>query len=848
MLARSALQTARYFHSRVALDLVVFLHVAVILDADAAFGSGPHLVDVVLEAFQGFQSALENDDVVPQHADRKIAAYIAVDHHAARDRAEFARAEHAANRGKPHDLLLDLGRQHAGEHCLDVIDGLVNDAVVADIDSVILDGGASRRVTAHIEGNDARLGGCGQRDVGFGQAADAGSDDVHRDFAGGQAVQCIAQCLHAALHVGLHQELHEISLALAHGREHILHVRALLRELDVAGLGLAVHGDFARLALALDHQQLVARIRRAGQSQHHHRYRRSGPIDGLSRLVEQRPHPAEFLADEQRISELEGTAQHEDGRDGAAAFLETGLEHVARREPGGRGFQLEHLGLQQDAVDQLIHALSRSRGYRYEYILAAPFLGNHAVLGQLLLDLLRVGFRLVHLVQRNHDRHFGRLRVLYGLDRLRHDAVVGADDQDDDIRDLRTSRAHGRKRRGARRVEKSDHALGRFHMVRADVLRDAARLACGHLGAAYVVEQRRLAVIDVAHHRHDRRTRQYLERGVGLALQIVLYDVFLAQHRRVAHFLHDQDRGVLLDHLIDRGHHAHVHHHFDDFGGFDGHLLRQLSDRHGFADRHLAYDARGRHLETMLGVRFAADRTAPAVARLLLLVPRTHVPDDVQFLPAVARGLVVHLDPRGLAGLCNGGRRRLALALGLISRQLFGDAARFLLGGLLAILFIAAPPALLLETLAIQPFLLEPLMLRLLDGGLGLLFGFALPIQFLLLMARLILQHLSLDVGALAAHFDVHGPRPPLRARELQLGLRFSPPRDLARSRVGLYVVVAVAAPQVGQQLVLRVLADHVFGALDPDAGLIELLQQPIDRDLQHLGELGYGNVCHTCS
>src|ERR1700678_828215 len=189
MLARSALQTARYFHSRVALDLVVFLDVVVILHADAAFGSGPHFVDVVLEAFQGFQSALENDDVVPPHADRKIASHIAVDHHATRDGAEFARAEYAANRGKPHDLLLDLGRQHAREHRLDVVDGLVNDAVVADIASVIRDGGASRRVAAHIEGNDASLGGRGQRDVGFGQAADAGSNDVHRDFAGGQAVQ-----------------------------------------------------------------------------------------------------------------------------------------------------------------------------------------------------------------------------------------------------------------------------------------------------------------------------------------------------------------------------------------------------------------------------------------------------------------------------------------------------------------------------------------------------------------------------------------------------------------------------------------------------------------------------------
>ena len=60
--------------------------------------------------------------------------------------------------------------------------------------------------------------------------------------------------------------------------------------------------------------------------------------------------------------------------------------------------------------------------------------------------------------------------------------------------------------------------------------------------------------------------------------------------------------------------------------------------------------------------------------------------------------------------------------------------------------------------------------------------------------------------------------------------------------------VVAVAAAQMRQQLVLRVLADHVLGAVDLDAGLIELLQQPIDRYLQHLGELRDGYICHTCS
>ena len=48
-------------------------------------------------------------------------------------------------------------------------------------------------------------------------------------------------------------------------------------------------------------------------------------------------------------------------------------------------------------------------------------------------------------------------------------------------------------------------ALG-LDVVRADVLRDAARFAAGHVGLADGVEQRGLAVVDVTHDGDDRRT------------------------------------------------------------------------------------------------------------------------------------------------------------------------------------------------------------------------------------------------------------------------------------------------------------------------------------------------------
>ena len=434
--------------------------------------------------------------------------------------------------------------------------------------------------------------------------------------------------------------------------------------------------------------------------------------------------------------------------------------------------------------------------------------------------------------------------MLQGLDRLRHDAVVGADHQDHDIGDLGAARAHRCERRMARRVEERDHALGRFDVVGADVLRDAARFPRGHLGAADVIEQRSLAVVDVAHDGDHGRTRRHLE-GTGLAaLQIVLDDIFLAQHRRMAHLLDHQHGRILLDHLIDRRHDAHVHHDLDDFGRLDRHLLGKFGHGHRLADRDLAHDALRRTLEAVLGIALA-DRTPPPVARLLFLVAGTDVPDDVQLLPAVTARLVVDDFVRRFDRL---GRGRLALAFSRVARLYLGLAPHLLLGRALAVFLVAAPAALLLEPLAIEALALALVALLALERRLGALLGLAQPVDFLLLVTGLIGENFALDVGLLAADLDIDCARPALRAGELQFGLGFAPERDLAGSGVGLDLVATVAAAQMREQIVLGVLADHVLGAVDLDAGLVELLEQPVHGDFQHLGELSDCYICHTAA
>ena len=109
--------------------------------------------------------------------------------------------------------------------------------------------------------------------------------------------------------------------------------------------------------------------------------------------------------------------------------------------------------------------------------------------GQLLAHAFELRLGLVNFVNRDDQRHLGVARVVYRLDRLRHHAVVGRHHQNHEIGGLGTAGAHGGERLVAGCVEKGDDTSRCLHVIRADVLGNAAGFAAGDLGLANVVEQ-----------------------------------------------------------------------------------------------------------------------------------------------------------------------------------------------------------------------------------------------------------------------------------------------------------------------------------------------------------------------
>ena len=180
---------------------------------------------------------------------------------------------------------------------------------------------------------------------------------------------------------------------------------------------------------------------------------------------------------------MQGAFLDDDGGHGTPALVDPRLEDLAYGAALRIGLELEHLGLQQDGVEQVVDAFLLQGADAAVERLSAPLLRHEADVGKLLHDALGVGVGQVALVDGDDDGHIGRPCMVDGLACLGHDAVVRGDDQDDDVGDLGATGPHHGEGGVARSVEEDDIAASRdVDLVGADVLGDAAELSAGDVG------------------------------------------------------------------------------------------------------------------------------------------------------------------------------------------------------------------------------------------------------------------------------------------------------------------------------------------------------------------------------
>jgi hypothetical protein len=187
------------------------------------------------------------------------------------------------------------------------------------------------------------------------------------------------------------------------------------------------------------------------------------------------------------------------------------------------------------------------------------------------------GIRAVDLVQRDDDGHLGGAGVVDRLERLRRDAFDGGHDEDDHVGHLRAAGAHAGERLVAGGVDERDAlacAVAAFDLdhPRGGVLRDAAGFTRRDVGAADLVEQARLAVVDVAEDRDDRRARHAALGGAPRARELgdeASSSVAAARPSARCRIPARSSRGVAVEALVDGREHALLHQPLEDVVALD---------------------------------------------------------------------------------------------------------------------------------------------------------------------------------------------------------------------------------------------------------------------------------------
>ena len=169
----------------------------------------------------------------------------------------------------------------------------------------------------------------------------------------------------------------------------------------------------------------------------------------------------------------------------AAPSVQFGFDDGSRRGRARIGLRLDFgIGDQQDLFQQVIQSeLFFGRDFDRLHFAAVGF-RHDIVLGELRQNAGRVRAFFVNFVDGDDDRDTCRFGMIDRFNGLRHDAVIGGDDQDGNVRHLSATRPHRGKRFMAGRVQKRDLALlagvlgiVHFDLIGADMLRDAAELA-----------------------------------------------------------------------------------------------------------------------------------------------------------------------------------------------------------------------------------------------------------------------------------------------------------------------------------------------------------------------------------
>ena len=553
------------------------------------------------------------------------------------------------------DALFVDGSEHALEGKFDRIDRLVNNLVETDVNTFLVSHGFGHHVRTYVEADDDGVGGRCQGDIGLGDIADAGVDDLDNDFLVGELEQALAQCFDGALYVGLEDEVEFLEVSFLHLAEEVVQVHAhsgLFDELFLTLYFVSLGIGFGCLQIVVCQEYFAC----AGN------IRETEDLDGMGRkrdfdasalVVDHGSDLAGACARGDEIADMECTLLYKDVGNRTAALVQLGLEDESSCLSVGVGLEFHDIRCQQDGLEQVLNAGALFGGDFYKLGGAAPCGGNELIFGQFLLDALRVGAFFIDLVDGNDDLNTGRLGMVDRLDGLGHDAVICSDDQDRDICGIGTAHTHGGECLVSGCIEEGDISSVDGDHICTDGLCDAAGFLAGNIGAADGIQQGCFTMVDMAHDADDRRTGNHLGLVLFFLTEQLFDDVdFLLFFAEDVVSECDFFRFFVRNFTVGRHHLALQEEFLDDLGSLKVHALRQIADGNLLGNRDCLDLLLSGNCFLLFGTDEASGSVLAGLVLIVLVIDLILSGSAVFILIALAAVLVSASGSCALSGTC----------------------------------------------------------------------------------------------------------------------------------------------------------------------------------------------------
>ena len=201
----------------------------------------------------------------------------------------------------------------------------------------------------------------------------------------------------------------------------------------------------------------------------------------LAAIVQKRFHFAAVIATNKGIANFQRPHLHDNGGSGTSPRFHLRFDHGPARRGSRRCFEFHYFGLQGHHLEQVVDSRTLRCGDGTNNRFAAPVLRRESLVLELFLHPIDICSRKIDLVERDHDLYMrSGLGVIDGFNRLRHDAVVGCDDEHDNVGHIGSPGAHRGEGGVARCVDESNFRSIAIDAIGPDMLRDPASLPRCH--------------------------------------------------------------------------------------------------------------------------------------------------------------------------------------------------------------------------------------------------------------------------------------------------------------------------------------------------------------------------------